>query len=70
MKTQDYLLEPLPLKAIVAQLKMCNYETKDGHNLKNNSAFVALEQLAQEQEDNYDGPQKGEAWSDGFAENH
>jgi hypothetical protein len=71
MKTQEYLLAPIPLKLIVEQLELCNYQTKDGlHDLKDNSAFHALKELAQEQFDNYDGPQDKEAWSGGFAENH
>jgi len=59
------------LMRIVEQFEKCNYQTKDGlHDLKDNLAFVALKELAQEQIDNYDGHADGEAWSGGFAENH
>ena len=36
------------LRAIILQLELCNYMTKDQlHDLKNNAAFVALKILAQ-----------------------
>lgn len=62
---------PCGLIKIVEQLEFCKYQTKDGlHDLKDNLAFQALKELAKEQFDNYDGPQDGDAWSGGFAENH
>ncbi len=62
---------PCGLIKIVEQLEFCKYQTADGlHDLKDNLAFQALKELAQEQVDNYDGPPDGEAWSGGFADNH
>jgi hypothetical protein len=38
------------LQKIVEQLELCNFQTEDGqHNIKYNSAFIALKRLATQQ---------------------